>query len=89
MTANAPEAQASDAVTDGASRRHFVHVYAVIRVKVAVDARNHHSAIKAADDLLFANGLAVRLAPAAQAVLEAEYAEEVTGYLVDEADDDE
>ncbi|WIW89938.1 hypothetical protein K3M67_06565 [Sphingobium sp. V4] len=85
----APDGQASDAVADGASRRHFVHVYAVIRVKVAVDARDHHSAMKTADDLLFANGLAVRLVPAAQTVLEAEYAEEVTGYLVDEAGDDE
>ncbi len=85
---SALDEQASDVVADGATRRHFVHVYAVIRVKVAVDARNHHSAMNAADDLLFANGLAVRLVPAAQAILDAEYAEELTGYLVDEAGDD-
>lgn len=89
MTAAPPDGQTSDPATDGASRRHFVHVYAVIRIKVAVDASDHHSAMKAADELLFGNRLAVRLVPAAEAVLDAEYAEEVTGYLIDEAGDDE
>jgi len=89
VTAIATDGQESDAMADGPSLRHFVHVYAVIRVKVAVDARDSRSAMKAADDLLFENGLAVRLVPAAPGVLEAEYAEEVTGYLVDEAGDDE
>ena len=88
MTANAPDGQTSDAPTAGASRLHFVHVYTILRIKLAVDAPDHHSAMKAADDLLFANDLPVRFAPVTQAVLDAEYAEEVTGYLVDEADDD-
>jgi len=89
MIANAPDGQARKAGTDAASRRHFIHVYTVIRIKVAVDAADHHAAMTVADDLLFADGFAVRLVPAGQGVLEAEYAEEVTGYLVDEAGDDE
>jgi hypothetical protein len=83
-----PIAQASDKVAADESRRHFVHIYTVIRVKVAVDAKDHLSAMITADDLVFANGLAVRLTPNADAVLDAEFAEEVTGYLVDEAGDD-
>lgn len=81
--------QSDNEVTGGANRRHFVHVYAVIRIKVEVDAHNHRSAMEAADELLFGGGLAVRLTPAAQGILDAEYAAEVTGYLVDEDGDDE
>lgn len=73
----------------GESRRHFVHVYAVIRVKVAVYAPNHRSAMEAADQQLFAEGFGVHLTPTADAVLDAEYAQDVTGYLVDELGDDE
>ncbi|AMK23245.1 MULTISPECIES: hypothetical protein [Sphingomonadaceae] len=69
------------------ARRHFVHVYATIRVKVAVDAINHTEAIRAADRALFDKGFAVRLIPNARDVLDAEYAEEVVGYMVDEAGD--
>ncbi|WP_336963690.1 hypothetical protein [Sphingobium aquiterrae] len=87
MTAQVFDRPASDEVADGESRRHHVHVYAVIRIKVAVNAQDHRSAMAAADELLFGNGLALRLMPTAQAVLDVEYAEEVTGYLVDEADD--
>ncbi len=87
MTAGLTERQACDEVTGGASRRHFVHVYAVIRVKVAVDAPDHTAAMQAADGILFGDGFAVRLAPTASAILDAESAEEVTEYLVDEAGD--
>lgn len=72
----------------GESRRHIVHVYAVIRVKVAVDASDHRSAMEAADELLFTNGFAVRLTPAADSIIDAEYTSDVAGYLVDEAGDD-
>ena len=68
---------------------HFVHVYATIRVKMAVSAKDHHEAILAADSALFAKGFRVRLIPSAEGALEADYAEEVTGYLVDEAGDPE
>ncbi|WP_328276156.1 hypothetical protein [Sphingobium sp.] len=64
---------------------HFVHVYATVRVKVAVNATDHESAMRAADKALFAKGFGVRLIPTAEGALDAEYAEEVTGYLVDEA----
>lgn len=66
---------------------HFVHVYATVRVKVAVHAADHEQAMRAADDALFARGFGVRLIPTAQGALDAEYTEEVTGYLVDEAGD--
>ncbi|AOH85577.1 hypothetical protein AWL63_18190 [Sphingomonas panacis] len=69
------------------AKRHFVHVYATIRVKVAVDALNHQDAMVSADHILFDDGFAVRLVPHAAAVLDAEYAAEVTGYIVDEAND--
>lgn len=71
-----------------ATRRHLVHVYTVIRIKVEVDAPDHRSAMEAADMILFGNGLSVALRPVASAVLEAEHADEITGYLVDEADDE-
>lgn len=87
MTVGKSNSQPRNEVTGGASRRHFVHVYTVVRVKVAVDAPDHRAAMRAADDILFADRLAVDLIPASAAVLDAEYAEEVTGYLVDEAGD--
>src|SRR3546814_18070402 len=64
---------------------HFVHVYATVRVKLGVTAHDQFAAMKEADRLLFANGFGVRLIPSATGVLEADYAEEVSGYLVDEA----
>jgi hypothetical protein len=73
MTAQVFDRPASDEVADGESRRHHVHVYAVIRIKVAVNAQDHRSAMPAADELLFGNGLALRLMPTAQAVLDVEY----------------
>ena len=68
---------------------HFVHVYATVRVKVGVRAENHLDAMLAADEALFANGFGVRMAPAVPDALDADYAEEVTGYLVDDAGDHE
>ncbi|EPR15535.1 hypothetical protein ACFSTI_32225 [Rhizorhabdus histidinilytica] len=68
---------------------HFVHVYATVRVKLGVTAHDQFAAMKEADRLLFANGFGVRLIPSATGVLEADYAEEVSGYLVDEAGDHE
>ncbi|MBB3928607.1 hypothetical protein GGR43_004352 [Sphingobium jiangsuense] len=76
-------------MTGDYGRRHFVHVYAVIRVKVAVDAPDHRRAMEAADELLFAGGPPVRLVAMSSAVLDADHADEVFGYLVDEADDPE
>lgn len=72
---------------DPARRKHFVHVYAVVRVKVEIDAENHQTAMSAADERLFSNGFAVSLNPRGNGVIEADYAEEVVGYLVDEAED--
>src|SRR3546814_18453167 len=66
---------------------HFVHVYATVRVKLGVTAHGQNEAMKEADRLLFANGFGVRLIPGAAGVLEADYAEEVSGYLVDAAGD--
>lgn len=51
-----PIAPAMNEVTRGASRRHHVHVYTVIRVKIAVEAPDHRRAMVAAAKLLFANG---------------------------------
>ena len=68
---------------------HFVHVYAPVRVKMAVTAASHEDAMRAADEALFARGFGVRLIPIAEGALDADYAEEVTGYLVDEASDKE
>lgn len=87
MTAGLTDRQACNGVTGGASRRHFVHVYAVIRVRVAVDAPDHTAAMQAADRILFGGGFAVRLDPTASAILDVESAEQVTEYLVDEAGD--
>lgn len=66
---------------------HFVHVYTVIRIKVAVDAKDHRAAMEAADAVVFGGNHAVRLVPAHPAVMDADYAEEVTEYLVDEEGD--
>lgn len=68
-------------------RRHFVHVYTTIRIKVAVDACDHRAAMRAADAVVFGDRHAVGLVPVHPAVIDADYAEEVTEYLVDEADD--
>ncbi|RIA46185.1 hypothetical protein DFR49_0718 [Hephaestia caeni] len=69
------------------SKLHHVHVYTTIRVKVAVTADDHTHAMRQADDVIGKGRFPVRLLPYAAGVLEAEPAEEVTGYLVDEADD--
>jgi hypothetical protein len=70
-----------------ATKRHFVHVYTVIRVKVAVEAKDHRGAMEIADAMLFGDRHAVGLIPVNPAVIDADYAEEVTEYLVDEAND--
>ncbi|NTZ63855.1 hypothetical protein G6L24_26535 [Agrobacterium tumefaciens] len=61
----------------------------MVRVKVEVGAKDHQSAMAAADTLLFGKGFAVSFVPSGNGVIEADYAEEVVGYLVDEADDPE
>lgn len=48
------------------TRRHFVHVYATIRIKVAVDATDHRAAMRAADAVVFAERHAVGLIPVIQ-----------------------
>lgn len=68
-------------------RRHYVHVYTTIRIKVAVEACDYRAAMRAADGVVFADRHAVGLIPVDPAVVDADYAEEVTEYLVDEADD--
>ena len=75
---------------------HFVHRYDVVRVKVAVEAADHASAIRAADAYLALNS---PIHPRASNMegdqylcpkwLSVESADEVTGYLVDEAGDPE
>lgn len=69
------------------TRRHFVHVYATIRIKVAIDATDHREAMQTADAVVFAERHAVGLILVHPAVIDADYADEVTEYLVDEADD--
>ena len=64
-----------------------MHVYATIRIKVTVDAADHRGAMQAADAVVFGGDHGVRLMPAHPAVIDADYAEEVTEYLVDEAGD--
>ncbi|HKX77579.1 MAG TPA: hypothetical protein VJM34_03565 [Novosphingobium sp.] len=68
-------------------RRHFVHVYTTIRIKVAVDAGDHRTAMQVADAVVFEGDHAVRLVPAHPAIIDADYTEEVIEYLVDEAGD--
>ncbi|WP_298399045.1 hypothetical protein [Sphingobium sp.] len=70
-------------------RGFHVHVYTTIRVKVAVTANDHADAMRQADAIVGRGIFPVRLLPNAADVLEAESAEEVTGYLVDETDDPE
>lgn len=64
-------------------RGFHVHVYTTIRVKVAVTAEDHAGAMLRADAIVGRGIFPVRLLPSAAGVLEAEPAEEVTGYLVD------
>jgi len=66
--------------------KHYVHVYLTVRVKTEVDAADHEAAMRTADGLLFDKLLPVRFSTTAKHVLEAEYAEEVTGYLVERDD---
>ncbi|WP_298673129.1 hypothetical protein [uncultured Sphingomonas sp.] len=68
---------------------HHVHIYTVIRVKVAVEAGDQHDALKRADQVFSAQGFPVRLVPVGEHILDAEPADEVIGYLVDEVDDPE
>ena len=70
-------------------RGFHVHVYTTIRVKVAVTADDHADAMRQADAIVGRGIFPVRLLPNAAGVLEAEPAEEVTGYLIDETDDPE
>lgn len=69
------------------TRRHIVHVYAVIRIKVAVEAVDHRGAMAAADAVVFGESHAVQLRAVAPAVIDADFAGEVTEYLVDEDGD--
>jgi hypothetical protein len=82
--------------------RHFVHIYATVRVKIAVDGcADHAAAIDAADNLLSEHkhrlfdrtfrderALSAPTRPDVQLIY-AEADDEATGYLVDEAGDDE
>jgi len=68
---------------------HFVHVYTTIRVKVAVTAAGHAAAMRDVEAIVGTGIFPVRLLPNAAAVIDAEPAEEITGFLVDEADDPE
>lgn len=68
---------------------HHVHIYTVIRVKIAVDAADHLDAMKKADRVFGKQRFPVRLVPLGTQVLDAEPADEVVGYLVDEVDDPE
>ncbi|MGI9376017.1 MAG: hypothetical protein ACR2PC_07990 [Tsuneonella suprasediminis] len=68
---------------------HLVQVYTTIRVKVAVTAKDHVDAMHQAEAIVGRGIFPVRLLPNAAAVLDAEPAEEITGFLVDEADDPE
>jgi len=70
-------------------RGFHVHVYTTIRVKVAVTANDHAGAMRQADAIVGRGIFPVRLLPNGAGVLEAEPAEEVTGYLIDETDDPE
>lgn len=70
-------------------RGYHVHVFTTIRVKVAVTAEDHADAMRQADAIVGCGIFPVRLFPNVAAVLYAEPAEEVTGYLVNETDDPE
>lgn len=71
----------------GEVKRYFVHVYATIRIKVAIDAQDHRAAMEAADAVAFGESQAVRLTPDHPAVMDTDFADEVTEYLVDEDGD--
>ncbi|OUC53008.1 MULTISPECIES: hypothetical protein [Sphingomonadaceae] len=71
------------------SKLHHVHVYTTIRVKVAVTADDHTDAMRQAEAIVGRGVFPVRLLPHSAAVLDAQPAEEITAYLVDEADDPE
>lgn len=71
------------------NKLHHVHVYTTIRVKVAVVAEDHADAMRQAEGIVGRGVFPVRLLPNAQAVIDADPAEEITGFLVDEADDSE
>ena len=68
-------------------RGFHVHVFTTIRG--AVTAEDHADAMRQADAIVGCGIFPVRLFPNVAAVLDAEPAEEVTGYLVDETDDPE
>lgn len=72
---------------DQTARAFHVHAYVVIRIKVAVEADGHRRAMRQADEVVFGNNLAVELLPASCAILDADYAEQVIGYLVGEVGD--
>lgn len=64
------------------SKNHDVHIYAVVRYKYAgIPAESQTDAIAAADKLFAASQ--------GRDATDSEYAEEITGYLVDEAGDEE
>jgi hypothetical protein len=77
--------------------RHYVHIYASVRVKIAVDADSHAEAIAAATDHFSSSGHALlnryvrdeRQVTETPQVVHTEYADDISGYLVDEAGDDD
>lgn len=66
---------------------HHVHVYAVVRIKLAVTATDHIDAMQRADHIMSESDYPVRLVPGGPEVLDAEPADEISGYLVDETGD--
>lgn len=66
---------------------HHVHVYAVVRIKLAVTAADHFDAMKRADSIMTDSNYPLRLLLAGPQVLDAEPADEISGYLVDETGD--
>lgn len=66
---------------------HHVHVYAVVRIKLAVTAADHFDAMKRADSIMTESSYPLRLVPGGPQVLDAEPADEISGYLVDETGD--
>ncbi len=89
MTPISPAPTTEGISPDDKGNRFHVHVYAVIRVKVAIVAVDQPAAMAAADAIALDRGLAVRLTPTCPQMIEAEYADEVTGYLVDEIGDED
>lgn len=72
---------------------YYVHRYDIIRIKVAVEAEDHVSAMKTADAILDASypirGFDYGDIDMPGKCMAVEQADETTGYLVDEAGDDE